>query len=413
MNPAIINGTSVSFGTNSVLNAKFATYQAYELDMGQIYSQVNSPSFNDEMEISLGNNKFSIHIYPYDIRHPDYKLQISTDAGIEELDPGPSYTYRGWNIDDPSKEVRLTITPTYIAGFITDIKGITWYMQPVADFGETNLEAMVLYKGIDELNGEPHTCATDPTTHGVYMPEPAEASHSRANSCVQADVAIAADYSMYTKYGKNAASLAQHLLDIKNLMDPNYDTYNVQFRVVTTLIETVSGKEGWSTSVDPGTLLNSYCCWAGTGSSSQLGCTGNNGFGVTHDVGELWTNRDFTGSTVGIAWLGTICNSMFRYSTNQHFTTSLQSLRSLIAHETGHNFGASHAASGTPYIMAPSVNPNATTWSAASQTSINSLLPAFSCLGSCGQQNGNCTSSITVTSSNATGNKQASSSINT
>lgn len=412
MERTIINGKTLNLSSDSPLNMQFSSFQSYELNVSEVYQEVNSANFNEEIVWNLGNQTFAVHLYAYDIRHPDYTLQISTESGIQELDPGPSYTYRGWNLDDPSKEVRMSITPTYIAGFITDVKGVEWYIQPAIDFGEPLGNAYILYQGKDVVTSEPRTCGTD-LTHAVELPQGNTESHSRSAACVEAEVAIAADYSMYTKYGKNAQSLAQHLIDVKNLTEPNYSVYNVEFKVITTLIETASGQQGWSNSTSPGTLLNSYCCWAGTGSSGQLGCTGQNGFGVAHDVGELWSNRDFDGSTVGIAWLGTICNTMFRYSTNQHFTTSLQSLRCLIAHETGHNFGANHDAAGTPYIMAPSVNPGATTWSSASQSAINTRLPTYSCLGACSTGGGNCASNITVTSSNATGNKVASNKITT
>jgi len=408
-----IDVTTINLGTDSPLNQQFNSFQAFELDAHAIYGMINSDDFNNEIEWKFGNREFSIYLYPHDIRHPDYLLQISTESGIQQLDPGPSYTYRGWNLDDPSREVRLSITPTYVTGFITDVDGTEWFIQPVSDFGDKSNQALVLYKASDLIDTEIHACGTKAGTHDTQMQLPGGSTNARSVACVQADVAIAADYSMYTKYNNNASSLAQHLLDVKNLMEPNYATYNVEFQVITTLIETSSGQEGWTTSQNPNTLLNSYCCWAGNGSSGQLGCSGQNGFGVAHDVGELWTNRDFTGSTVGIAWLGTICNGMFRYSTNQHYTTSLQSLRVLIGHETGHNFGANHDASGTPYIMAPSVNPNATTWSAASQTAINTSLSSYTCLGACTGGGGNCASTITVTSANATGNKEASNQIST
>ncbi|MBK8506204.1 MAG: hypothetical protein IPL46_30780 [Saprospiraceae bacterium] len=363
------------------------------------------------MEWTLGDKTFNIFIYPDDIRAEDYTLQVSTDSGVVHLDPGPSYTYRGWNLDDPSREVRLSITPTYITGFMTDVNGTEWFLQPVSDFGVLGHAASLLYSSQDVIETQERSCGTTDTIEmgGDESYTPEEADHSRSAACKEAEVAIAADYSMYTKYGSNVQALAQHLLDIKNVMAPNYGIYNVQFKVKTTYVETSSGQAGWSTSTDPGVLLDSYCCWAGTGSSTQLNCSGSNGFGVNHDVGEIWSNRDFTGSTIGIAWISSICNTMFRYSANQHFTSNLQQLRVLIGHETGHNFGANHDANGSPYIMAPAVDGAATTWSPASQTAINANLGSYSCMGACGSGGGggNCVSNLTVTPGSATGTKEA------
>ena len=207
-------------------------------------------------------------------------------------------------------------------------------------------------------------------------------SFGRSMACEQADVAIAADNSMYQKFSQNLGNLEAHLLEVKNLMEANYSVFDIEFSVATIFVVT-TGSDPWTSSTNPGSLLDDFCCWAGTGSSQQLGCTGSNSFGSAHDVGELWTNRNFSGSTIGVAWIGTICSGMFKYSVNQHFSSNIQSLRVLIAHECGHNFGSDHDGSGAPYIMAPSANPNNTTFSPASQSAINSQLPGYSCLGNC------------------------------
>ncbi len=85
--------------------------------------------------------------------------------------------------------------------------------------------------------------------------------------------------------------------------------------------------------------------------------------GVTH----LVTGRDFDGSTVGIAFIGSICLARFGASISQGVST----LTSLVAaHEIGHNFGAPHdgetADPGEPvnpcastprtFLMAPQLN---------------------------------------------------------
>lgn len=408
--------TPTSRSTMTALDQQFSAWQTLQFDIATLHQQVTDPGFRHRMDWYLDDRKIRLYLIPYDIRSEDYQLQVLTENGVETIDPGPSHTYRGWNLDDPSREVRLSITPDYIAGFITDRDGNEWFIQPASDFSRDLDRYSIVYRAQDAHGMDAISCGTADRHQIGGDNAPVISPHARAAGCVEARVAIAADYSMYQKYGNNAQNLQQHLLDVKNLMEPNYSVFNVEFRVVTTYIVTTSSGNPWSASTDPNTLLDSYSCWAGSGYSEQLNCTGQNGFGVAHDVGELWTNRNIDGSTVGIAWGGTVCNSMFKYSVDQHFTTDLQSLRVLIAHECGHNFGASHDAStsSAAYIMEPSVDGSATTFSSVSQTAINADLPYFTCLAACSGGGGsNCASSLTVTQSTATGYKEAANSIQT
>lgn len=114
-------------------------------------------------------------------------------------------------------------------------------------------------------------------------------------------------------------------------------------------------------STDSQVLLNSFRNWGNAG-----------GFSTEFDVASLWSNRDFNGSTIGLAWVGGTCSS-FRYNILQDFSTNAALLRVLQAHELGHNFNSGHDASGSPNIMAPAVN-STDTWSGTSVSVINNYL---------------------------------------
>ena len=108
------------------------------------------------------------------------------------------------------------------------------------------------------------------------------------------------------------------------------------------------------------------------------------GTGVTH----LVTGRDLAGSTVGVAYLGSLCTSRFGASLSQG-TTSLVPL--VVAHELGHNFGAPHdgeaAAAREPanpceatprtFLMAPQLNGS----DRFSQCSLEQMAPEIAAAG--------------------------------
>ena len=115
--------------------------------------------------------------------------------------------------------------------------------------------------------------------------------------------------------------------------------------------------------------MNSFTDWA------------PGGFAFNHDIGSIWTDRDFNGSTIGIAWVGALCTPI-QYNALQDFSSNANLKRVMVAHEFGHNFDASHDASGSPHIMAPAVQ-NTTTWSAASKTDMQNFYNSVNCLDFC------------------------------
>jgi hypothetical protein len=97
--------------------------------------------------------------------------------------------------------------------------------------------------------------------------------------------------------------------------------------------------------------------------------------GLTH----LFTGRDLNGSTVGIAYLDSLCHKQYGVGLTEAARRGAWIESLVAAHEIGHNFGAVHdgqgACSSTPqnqYLMSPSVNSNTSTFS---QCSLNSMRP--------------------------------------
>ena len=102
---------------------------------------------------------------------------------------------------------------------------------------------------------------------------------------------------------------------------------------------------------DPGELLNELGLY-------RESLAAHNSQGLTH----LYTGRDLTGSTVGIAYTGELCRTRFGAGLSEG--SNDPNFDSLIAaHEIGHNFGAPHdgvagacLAEPMNFIMAPMLN---------------------------------------------------------
>ena len=64
---------------------------------------------------------------------------------------------------------------------------------------------------------------------------------------------------------------------------------------------------------------------------------------VERDIAHLMTGRDLVGATLGVAFIGVVCNPFSAYGFSQStFSETLVRRVALTAHELGHNWGADH-----------------------------------------------------------------------
>ncbi len=365
------------------LDEHFSDFDIYSLDLVKLKRDIEDADGVFNFILELDGERYDLSIIEHDIRHPDYVLQVMTDTGIQVLDRPPNTTFRGWNNTTGDGDVRLTITDEYLAGVITSTEGKEIFLQPIQDFMTFSTNEIIAYREADVMTEVPISCGANVPDHAP-LGLPKEVNHNgRSLACMEAEVAIAADYSMYQKFGNSTNTVANHLLTIKNMMEANYSIFEMEFSVKTNFIVATSNGDPWTASNDSRALLESFSCWGATGSSTFLGCTGSNGFNTSFDVAELWSDRDFSGTTIGRAWINSVCSNFFKYSVNEHFSSNNQALRALIAHEVGHNFGSEHDGGGG-WIMSSPLSASYVNFSPASQNMINSALGGFGCFTSCG-----------------------------
>lgn len=177
------------------------------------------------------------------------------------------------------------------------------------------------------------------------------------NTALFATIHTYADAQFYAKYGESTnTQILSYLNDVESIYSSQL---GVRFTVVGQTIFSTQDEE-----LVPGLILSNI---------KNDPTTKNDNVDLKH----LFTGKDMTGSTVGIAYVGALCyvpNYSYGVSQDYYNLTSL-----IFAHELGHNFGASHSTSyGT--IMYPSISPFAQEFSQDSKDSINAHLTAF---GSC------------------------------
>ena len=356
------------------LDAQFNKWNTYQLDVQEFDSFVKKAGQSMEFNLQFGNQDWDIHLEPRDLRGPNYVLSVLTDKGVQQSQPSENITFRGHLQGGNGGAVSLAIYQDFLYGFVEN-GGELFFIEPLWYFKpDAPRDQFVIYKSSDVKPKPGAKCGFDEMMQ--YAPPsdelaPATTTTPAKTGCKEVQLAIASDLLMFNKYG-SAIGVEFHNIGVMNNVQTNYDNeFNaeLQFVIVEQFIVSPPASDPWTNSTNAAVLLDSFTDW------------GPSGFSQIHDIGQLWTNRDFQGGTIGIAWLSSVCTSS-RYHCLQDFTSNANLLRVMTAHEIGHNFSASHDASGSPTIMAPAVS-NTNTWSSQSLSQINSYYPTRSCLTAC------------------------------
>ncbi len=355
---------------------QFKAYTLATLNTETVANLLRSQGYFSSLTLDANNQEFQFSLIAHDVRDANYTLKALTDNGIVEYPRSPNMTYSGYTKGD-HYDVRITSNEDFFHAYIIQAHDAL-YIEPANDIvSSAPKNQFVIYWASDNLKKfDNNMCGAKPIPGSLAKPdtESHDLSHTdaRNRSCKVVQIALADDHLMFNKYGSVSAVEAHNTAVINDVLT-NYDfefNDDIQFTVMTIFVATSSGNDPWTTSTDPGDLLDSFTSWAQ-----------QSGFGVTHDIASLWSARDFDGNTIGLAWLATVCTN-FKYNVLEDFSNNANLLRVLQAHEMGHGFSAVHDAAGSPYIMAPAVQ-NTTQWSNASLNDINSYIASVGCLSSC------------------------------
>ncbi|MCV6605587.1 MAG: fibronectin type III domain-containing protein [Porticoccaceae bacterium] len=192
--------------------------------------------------------------------------------------------------------------------------------------------------------------------------------------CLLAEMEFVFDEAFQDEFGANARAQAESLI---NLVEGFYrNDFGIIFDTLTLELVDDSVFDAAQITADPfdaSDFLNHISDLKGN--NSRLTFLRNRN-ALLHVV----TGRNFEGGTAGIAFLDVVCS---RFSSNGVGTSQLLGFRGgnipltavVVAHEIGHNFGASHDGEGNDcpgsgFVMAPSVSSGITEFSSCSEETI-------------------------------------------
>ncbi len=365
-----VKGKLLNAPKNQKFSKHFKNYNVFDIPSTKLRSIVKEKGYEGVIKLNFGNlHQWEVFIYENDVRAENYTLTIQTEKGRELLEPGPIKSYKGIINNSRGEEVRLTIDDGFIYGFITQ-DDVKYFIEPASYFdASAKADHFVVYAETDVIPSENNKCAAFELHEHAHSHE--ESINSMSNgqekllACYELELGIASDYGMRLKYG-GVNGVENHNIGVMNNVETNYDdefNHQLKFKIVTQFISTCLTCDPWTNDPGAGALLGSFRAW-GEG----------NGFGVPIDLGQIWTNRDFTGGTIGIAYLtgnGTPCTNL-KYHAIQDFSSNASLIRVVASHEIGHNMAAGHDGGGG-FIMSPFVN-NTNVWSAGTTATISNTI---------------------------------------
>lgn len=361
-------GTKTDLAVPGLTNT-IATWKAFSFDVNAIREEINAQSQFAHITMQFEDQIFDLNLQPSYILSPNYRLEIRNGDQTTLVQQNDIVTLQGFVGGNLGGQVRLTLSQDYLSGFI-EYDHERYYIEPGKSFlPGTSTDVLMFYKKSDVNHDTDASCIAIETAEYMQMhgheQEETPAGDAEFLACYNLDLAIASDDQMFSKYGNVAAVQAHNVTVINNVEGDYTGNFNHDLNFVIVANVVYSANDPWSATLDAVTLLGEFASWGNAGN-----------FGVAFDEAELWTNRDFTGSTVGIAYLNGICNSN-KYHCLQDFTSDQELLRCMTSHEMGHNWSCGHdtGAGQCPpnYIMCPFVS-TSTTWSSNSVTSVNNYM---------------------------------------
>lgn len=313
------------------LDAVLYDFQVFELDLAASHQR----AVGGQLDLHLGNRTFALALEVNDLRDADYRAVLIDGTREIEVEL-PVITYRGHVIGDDASIVRLTVSKDQFGGYIKTAE--EWlFIDPLRDFlpiGKSRPRApmsdVVVYRDRDVRPDASGQCGSSHLRSVVETLELEPApGFPPTKMGRRVDVATDFDGQYFQRFG-NPGSF-NRISGIINGIDGIYQSQlNLDLNIV---FQQGFGNPGTDpyTSLNASTTLTQFQNWWNAN-------RGNIGRDVTHQ----FSGKNFSGSTVGIAFVGVVCNApRSAYGVSQDQGSSF--LRNqLAAHEIGHNFSARH-----------------------------------------------------------------------
>lgn len=289
------------------------------------------PTGTVTIPVELDGKSVNMVLDRYSIRAADFRLFGTRPDGVEVQLPAPqANTYRGEIAGWADSIITATINGEGLTAVVTDLSSeVEWQIQPAEGYDADTYSVA----RASDLVAPPGVCGTN----GIVPPTSVTGGGITANGSSRGtgwqlcEIALDADWEFYNANGQSAQATLDDMERVINRVSAIYERdCDVSFQITGVVIRTNSNDP--YTSSDAGTRLD------------QFRSHWNSNFaGVRKDIAHLFTGVNLNGGTIGVAYLGVVCNQSLNYGLSEsRFTGGIVARTGLTAHEIGHNFNSGH-----------------------------------------------------------------------
>ncbi len=282
------------------------------------------------VEVELQGQVRRLELYPHSLRGPEFQLLVQDDLGLHAVEAAAPTTYRGTVAGLPDSIVAASLTGGQLTGFVRLMPELPVLgIQPASALDPSfDRRDHLVYDARDNL---PHdgVCGTpdDDSDVPTETAGPGDGGPVVTKIC---QVACDTDWEYYLDKGSSVSNTQNDIEAILNAVEAIYEADVAIIYEITTIIVRSTSADPYSTS-SPSGLLNQF--------EDEWN---DNHDATTRDVAHMFTGRNLSGSTIGIASLNTICALGSAYGLSENYTSNFTNLVALTAHELGHNWSSPH-----------------------------------------------------------------------
>lgn len=291
----------------------------------QVPVQIQNGDGTTSIRLDLGGSNVELVLSPHSMRRPSCEVIEEGSSGARtKAELPPSSTYRGTVRGDARGVVAASLEDGAVRARILLDDGSDWYVEPLP--GGAGGEHAI-YRASD-VTESPGACAADGAPERVGGGQ--LAPQSQSSGCVEAEIAIEADYAYYQWCGSSSSQTVSDIDAIMNAVELIYSRdAKISYKITQYLVQT--SDTGKYPSTDPNTKLTQFRDWWNANQGS-----------VPRDVAHLMTGTDMNGGLIGIANYAVICQTQYAYGISHSPGTVWANRVGLTAHELGHNWAAMH-----------------------------------------------------------------------